>query len=92
MEGSRLREPEDRRRKLTAEYRRRGLRKPDFRNPLWRRHRPRRMPSIRISATSGRENSGGGYSPRASISCSLASERKTCEEGSWGQVLEETMP
>ena len=53
---------------------------------------PRCIPCIRISTTSGRENSGGGYSLRASISCSRASEIKTWEEGSWGQVLEETMP
>jgi energy-coupling factor transporter ATP-binding protein EcfA2 len=92
LEGPRQPEPEDRRRKLTTEHRWRGLRKPGFRNPLWCRHEPCCIPSISTSTTSGRENSGGGYSPRASISCSLASEIKTWEEGSWGQVLEETMP
>lgn len=37
--------------------------------PRERRSYPReRMPSIRIWATSGRENSGGGSSPRLNIS------------------------
>ena len=55
-------------------------------------YEPRFMPSTSTSTTSGRANSGGGYSPRSSISWRRASEIKTWEEGAWGQVLEETMP
>ena len=66
--------------------------------PPDRRCRPSRgyrlpfMPSMSTSTTSGRANSGGGYSPRSSISRSRTSDIKTWDEGSWGHVLEETMP
>src|ERR687884_132961 len=49
-------------------------------------------PSMRTSTTSERLNSGGGYSPLKSISRTFVPERKTCEEGSCGQVLDEPMP
>src|SRR5215211_5027098 len=51
-----------------------------------------RCPSMSTSITSGRENSGGGYSPLESISRTFVPERKTCELGSCGQVFDEPMP
>ena len=42
---------------------------------------------MRMSATSGRENSTGGRSPRPSISRTIVPERKTCASRSCGHVL-----
>ena len=50
------------------------------------------IPAIRMSATSGRENSRGGYSPRRSISRTRVPDRATCCSGPCGQVLAEAMP
>src|SRR5215207_5748462 len=55
-------------------------------------HDPSRNPSMRILTTSGRENSDGGYSPLPNISLTFVPEKKTCEEGSCGQVLAEAIP
>src|SRR3712207_122645 len=57
-----------------------------------RHHDVSRSPSMRTSTTSGRENSGGGYSPLESISLTLVPEKKTWEEGSCGHVLAEAIP
>jgi len=43
--------------------------------------------SMRMAATSGRENSGGGSSPRDSISRTLVPERFTFVDSSPGAVL-----
>src|ERR687889_705447 len=49
------------------------------------------MPSISTSITSGRLNSGGGYSPRPSISRTFVPEKNTCFSLSCGQVFAEAM-
>src|SRR5690606_711885 len=46
-----------------------------------------RAASIRMRATSGRENSGGGSSPAASMARTLVPLRKTCSSLPCGQVL-----
>ena len=50
------------------------------------------MPAIKISATSGRENSGGGSSPLLSISRTCVPLRTTCDSLVCGHVLVVAMP
>lgn len=49
------------------------------------------MPSMSTRATSGRVNSGGGASPRASIPRTLVPYSATRSSGPWGHVLGEAM-
>lgn len=48
---------------------------------------PSRIASIKIFATSGRENSAGGSSPRDNISRTFVPDRLTCVDASPGAVL-----
>lgn len=50
------------------------------------------MARIRMSATSGRENSIGGRSPRESISRTLVPESAMWCSLEWGQVFVEAIP
>src|SRR5215207_6571104 len=51
-----------------------------------------RIPSMSTLTTSGRENSGGGYSPLPSISLTFVPEKKTCASLPCGHVLVVAIP